>query len=167
MVSRVELAQMDDPVGHIDHRLLDPNTFVRPATDVPLRHEGQTFREFNNNQGGVMIQGSANHQFDNPRIFSKLNYSYKAIDVTTLFINIFILDRDDDAVTYEILGEHDEIMYDDEGRALFKTWYFGPRDRTGVRYPVRWQGYFCRPVMYLSCGMGKFDFDVFNNSKKF
>ena len=51
-------------------------------------------------------------------------------------------------------------MYDAEGRPLFKTWYFGPRDRVGTRYPIRWQGYFCRTVMYLSCGIGKFIFAV-------
>ena len=68
----------------------------------------------------------------------------------------FHLGRENDAVTYEVLGEYDEIMYDSENRALFKVWYFGPRDRVGVRYPIKWQGYFCRPVMYLSCGLGKF-----------
>lgn len=72
MVSRVELTQMDDPVGHIDHRLLDPATFIRPGTDVPLRHPGQTFKEYNSNTGTVIEQGSSDHQFDNPRIFSKL-----------------------------------------------------------------------------------------------
>ena len=71
MVSRVELAQMDNPVGHIDHRLLDPSTYVRPPTQVPLRHDGQTFKEFNSHSGEVIIQGSSNHQFDNPRIFSE------------------------------------------------------------------------------------------------
>ena len=71
MVSRVELAQMDDPIGHIDRRLLDPATFVRPETDVPLRRPGQTFKEFNSNSGDVIVQGSSDHQFDNERIFSK------------------------------------------------------------------------------------------------
>ena len=58
-------------------------------------------------------------------------------------------------MTFEVTGEYNEVMYDANGRALFKTWYFGPRDRVGTPYPVEWQGYFCRPVMYLSCGMGK------------
>ena len=46
-------------------------------------------------------------------------------------------------------------MYSPDGTCLYLVWHFGPNDRTGIRYPKRWQTYFCRPVFYLSCPIGK------------
>ena len=76
---------MDDSSQHVDRRLLDPSTFVRPESTVPLRHPNQTFKEFNSNSGTVVTQGSSDHQFDNPRIFSK----YRILLIQHLLI-IFI-----------------------------------------------------------------------------
>ena len=69
MVSVADLTAMDDPVGHVDHRLLEPSTFVRSRARVPLRHPNQTFRRFNSNDGHVVVEGADDHQFDNPRAF--------------------------------------------------------------------------------------------------
>ena len=60
---------MDDPIIHIDRRLLDPTTFVRPNTTVPLRQPQHTFRRFNSAGGRVIVEGSDDHQLDNPRAF--------------------------------------------------------------------------------------------------
>ena len=67
----------------------------------------------------------------------------------------FLLDHDADSCTYEIIGEHSEVMYSPDGHCLYLVWHFGPRDRVGIRYPKRWQGYFCRPVYLFKCPMSK------------
>lgn len=72
MVTPVQLAQMDDYTGHLNLRLLDPTTYVRPASDVPLRNRTDTFKRFNSNTGGVIVRGADDHHFDNPRVFGKL-----------------------------------------------------------------------------------------------
>ena len=71
MVSDAELTAMDDPVGHVDHRLLDPSTFVRPNSNTPLRSPTQNFKRFNSNDGRVIVEGSDDHQISNPRAFGK------------------------------------------------------------------------------------------------
>ena len=67
-----------------------------------------------------------------------------------------ILDRVGDSITYEVCGEYNEVMYAPDGACLYLVWHFGPKDRTGVRYPKQWESYFCRPVFLLSCPIGKF-----------
>ena len=69
MVSTADLTLMDDPSGHIDRRLLDTAWFVRPSTTVPLRSPQQNFKRFNSNDGRVIVEGSDDHQLDNPRAF--------------------------------------------------------------------------------------------------
>ena len=69
MVSVADLTLMDDPVGHIDYRLLDPSTFVRPNTTVPLRLPRHNFKRFNSNDGNVIVEGECDYQLDNPRAF--------------------------------------------------------------------------------------------------
>ena len=71
MVSEADLTLMDDPIGHIDRRLLDPSTFVRPNSTVPLRSPRHTFRRFNSNDGRVIVEGADDHQLTNPRAFGK------------------------------------------------------------------------------------------------
>ena len=72
MVTVSDLTLMDDPSGHIDRRLLDQTWFVRPSTTVPLRSPQHTFKRFNTNDGRVIVEGSDDHQLDNPRAFGKL-----------------------------------------------------------------------------------------------
>ena len=71
MVSTSQLTLMDNPTGHVNYRLLDPVTFVRPKTNVPLRNRTDTFKQFNSNSGHVITRGSDDHHFDNPRVFGK------------------------------------------------------------------------------------------------
>ena len=63
-------------------------------------------------------------------------------------------DRANDCLAYECLGEYDEVMYDSDGRPLFRIWYEGRNDTTGVHYPRDWTAYFYRPVYYLKAPMG-------------
>ena len=46
-------------------------------------------------------------------------------------------------------------MYSPDGNCLYLVWHFGPKDKTGVRYPKNWETYFCRPVFLLTCPIGK------------
>lgn len=66
------MSKMDDPTSHVNTRLLDPATFVRPASNVPLRNRNDTFERFNSDTGGVITRGQDDHHFDNPRVFGKL-----------------------------------------------------------------------------------------------
>ena len=81
MVSVSDLNEMDDPTGHIDHRLLNASLFVRPSTTVPLRSPQHTFKRFNSNDGRVIVEGADDHQFDNPRAFG--TYSYEFLLIST------------------------------------------------------------------------------------
>ena len=71
MVSVVDLTTMDDPIGHVDRRLLEPSTFVRSRAQFPLRNPNHNFKRFNSNDGQVVVEGVDDHQFDNPRAFGK------------------------------------------------------------------------------------------------
>ena len=56
-------------------------------------------------------------------------------------------------------------MYGPGGNCLYLVWHFGPKDRVGIRYPKRWQGYFCRPVYLFKCPMSKLL--IFDDSTSF
>ena len=64
-------------------------------------------------------------------------------------------DKDNLCLTYEVLGEHFETMYDDSGAVQYRVWQFGG-GRAGVRYPRDWTKYFCRPVVYLTSKTGMY-----------
>ena len=65
------MSAMDDSISHVNTRLLDASTFVRPNSNVPLRNRNDTFRHFNSNTGGALVRGRDDHHFDNPRVFGK------------------------------------------------------------------------------------------------
>lgn len=69
LVSIGQLNKMDNPIGHVNLRLLDPSTFVRPNTNVPLRNRSDTFKQFNSAYGQAVVRGADDHQFDNERVF--------------------------------------------------------------------------------------------------
>ena len=69
MVSSDQLRMMDDPTGHIDHRLLSPDALVRGTTTAPLRTTQQDFTSFNSRDGRAIIRGRDDYQFDNERVF--------------------------------------------------------------------------------------------------
>ena len=71
MISIGQLDFMDNPTSQVDHRLLDPSTFVRPATNVPLRHRNDDFKRFNSSLGSVVNRGANDYQFENPRVYGK------------------------------------------------------------------------------------------------
>ena len=77
------MIEMDDPVGHVNHRLLVASTFDRPNSNVPLRNRTDTFKHFNSNSGGVLTRGRDDHHFDNPRVFGE--YFTLMIQQTKLF----------------------------------------------------------------------------------
>ena len=70
-MSTSQLTLMDNPSGHVNYRLLDPATFVRPKSSVPLRNATDTFKQFNSNSGPAVVRGTDDHHFDNPRVFGK------------------------------------------------------------------------------------------------
>lgn len=74
MVSVADLNEMDDPIGHIDHRLLDVSLFVKPSAPAPLRSPQHTFKRFNSNDGRVIVEGADDHQLDNPRAFGTYSH---------------------------------------------------------------------------------------------
>ena len=74
-------------------------------------------------------------------------------------LSICILDKEGDCLTYEATGQYSEVMYDSQGRALFRNWRFKPSDTKLIRYPINWTGYLTRPPVYLTCGISKLWFD--------
>ena len=64
-------------------------------------------------------------------------------------------DRENDCLDYEATGQYSEVMYDSEGRYLFRNWRFKPTDTKVIRYPIHWTSYLARPPVYLSCGISK------------
>lgn len=77
--------QMDSPSGHVNLRLLDPSTFVRPNSNIPLRNRTDTFKQFNSILGHVVIRGQDDHQFDNNRVFGKFYLDEQQNDIETNF----------------------------------------------------------------------------------
>ena len=67
---------------------------------------------------------------------------------------LYISDRDNSSITYEVLGEYFEMMYDDTGAVQYRVWQYGG-NRAGVRYPRNWTRYFCRPAVYLTSKTGR------------
>ena len=71
MITPAQMDHMDDPAVHVNMRLLDLSTFVRPQTTVPLRNRTDTFKQFNSVDGHVVVRGRDDTHFDNPRVFGK------------------------------------------------------------------------------------------------
>ena len=67
------------------------------------------------------------------------------------------LDKNNLSLTYEVLGEYFEMMYDESGAVQYRVWQFGG-GRAGVRYPRDWTKYFCRPAVYLTSQTGELYF---------
>ena len=71
MVTSAQLDYMDNPLSQVEHRLLNPDTFVRPAHRYPLRYPGDDFTVFTDSYGQRHNAGSDDHHFDNARVFGK------------------------------------------------------------------------------------------------
>ena len=69
MVTSAQLDFMDNPLSQVDHRLLNPDTHVRPTHRYPLRYPGDNFTVFTDSTGARHREGQDDHQFSNPRIF--------------------------------------------------------------------------------------------------
>ena len=71
MVTQAQLDFMDNPLSQIDHRLLNPDTFVRPTHRYPLRYPGDNFTVFTDSLGSRHVEGRDDHTFTNERIFGE------------------------------------------------------------------------------------------------
>ena len=69
--------------------------------------------------------------------------------------NILISDRESDCLAFELLGEYDELFFNESGESQSRNWR-----TTGTsfvtRYPRAWERYLTRPVGYLQHGSGEF-----------
>ena len=73
MISVGQLDFMDSPTSHVDTRLQASSTYVRPSTTVPMRNPNDDFKRFNNVYGNVVRRGDSDYQFENPRVYGKIN----------------------------------------------------------------------------------------------
>lgn len=80
----------------------------------------------------------------------------KSFSTRKIFL-LLILDPKNSSITYEVLGEYSEMMYDESGAVQYRVWQYGG-DRAGVRYPRTWTKYFCRPAVYLTSKTGTYSF---------
>ena len=60
---------MDNPLSHVEHRLLNPDTYVRESTMIPLRNSDDDFSVFTDSRGQRQVHGQNDHQFSNNRIW--------------------------------------------------------------------------------------------------
>ena len=83
MVTPAQLDFMDNSLAQVEHRLLNPDTFVRPTHRYPLRYPGDDFTVFTDSLGQRHREGSDDVHFNNERVFGKLNL----VDTTIHFEN--------------------------------------------------------------------------------
>ena len=68
-----QLEFMDNPISHLDAALTSTASMIKPDVTGPLREPTDDWTQFRG-RSGVIVRRGERDEFDNPRLFGKLNF---------------------------------------------------------------------------------------------